>query len=514
MRLNSIKTFTTLGISRASFEQLDADGDGKFSSNCGSQGNDVCGTIKLYLSNGNVISLAGALNWRETTGSVVEVLGFIFDAGQNAVINYGNNLTYNITGGITKNSSSTLGLKSYKSSFTFVDGENRKGNAATSGLLDALNSEFLNSPQPSVISLNPASVMEGANLVFNVTLSSTTTSEQVLVLRFSGTAVSGTDYNTTLRPLQFSNNVVNNNDGTISIPSGVSSFSITVPTVDDAVIESTKTLILTLGAKTVTGNILDNDAGFLGGAIDADQTLCAGASPSAFTSSILASGGTGTITYSWESRTDNTNFSLATGSTNSTTFTAGPLTQTTYFRRKAVDAASTVAYSNVVTVTVSPTSVAGSISGTSALCAFGTPTAISTSYLDGVSNATSGSNRGQTFTTGATPGSLNNIKLTIWPVGSPYLILREWVSDSDPSVAFTGAIIATSNVASDMPSTTNWETPSTFEFSTRPYLAPNTKYIFQVVDGAPYVKIPGAYVGGGSNRKFKPYSCQGHAVFN
>ena len=257
---DNIKTFATLGILRASFEQTDTDADGLFDLSCGSQGNDVCGTIKLYLSNGTVISRAGALNWRETSGNIIDVLGFIFDAGQaDAIINYGSNQTYTIKAGKVARTSTTLGLRSYRSSVTFVNDEDRSGNAATNGLLGALNAELTNTPQPSVVSLNPASVTEGTNLVFNITLSATTTSEQVYTIRFTGTATSGSDFSTTL---QFTNNVVNNNDGTISVPAGVSSFSITVPTIDDQSVESSETVILSLGAKTATGNILDNDANF------------------------------------------------------------------------------------------------------------------------------------------------------------------------------------------------------------------------------------------------------------
>ncbi len=68
---NNIKKMSTLGIARITFGQSYA---GSFG---GTQGNDLSGTLKLYLTNGNVITLLGALNWRETTGSTVEVFGFI-----------------------------------------------------------------------------------------------------------------------------------------------------------------------------------------------------------------------------------------------------------------------------------------------------------------------------------------------------------------------------------------------------------------------------------------------------
>ena len=111
-KANNVKNLSTLGISRVSFGQSYS---GQFG---GTQGNDLSGVIKIYLAPGatspqavnSVISLNGALNWRETTGSTVEVFGFIFNTGQSASISF-NSQTYNISGGTTNGTSSTLGLK-------------------------------------------------------------------------------------------------------------------------------------------------------------------------------------------------------------------------------------------------------------------------------------------------------------------------------------------------------------------------------------------------------------------
>jgi len=258
---DNIKKLSTVGIARVSFSQPYASAFG------GTQGNDLAGTIKIYLTAGatssqavnSVITLNGALNWRETSsGNTIQVFGFIFNVGQSASIVF-NGSTYNIVGGSTARSSTTLGLKAYSGTFTFTDNEDRSGNAATNGLLDALNLELANSPQPSTITLTNNSVTEGQNLVYTVALSSATTANNPQVYTFSsaGTASSSVDYNSTYT---FSNGVVNNGDGTITVPGGVSSFTITVATTDDATIESTETLILNIGSKSATGSILDNDA--------------------------------------------------------------------------------------------------------------------------------------------------------------------------------------------------------------------------------------------------------------
>lgn len=260
---DNIKKLSTMGIARVSFGQPYI---GQFGANAGTQGNDLTGTIKIYLAAGatsaqavnSVITLNGALNWRETSsGNTIEVFGFILGAAQNATISY-NSQTFNLIGGTTARSSSTLGLKAYAGTFTFIDNENRSGNAATNGLLDALNFELNNTPQPSTITLTNNSVTEGQNLVYNVALSSATTSgnPQVYTFSFTGTSSSTVDYSTNIT---FTNGVINNGDGTITVPGGVSSFAITVSTIDDVNIESTETLILNIGSKSATGNILDND---------------------------------------------------------------------------------------------------------------------------------------------------------------------------------------------------------------------------------------------------------------
>ncbi|MEY2760395.1 MAG: hypothetical protein RLZZ96_295 [Bacteroidota bacterium] len=273
-KADNIKTFTTLGIARVSFSQVDLNGDGKFG-DAGTQGNDLAGTIRLYFNSGQIISLPGALNWREGT---TEVYGIIFDAAVNQSFTYGNNLTFTIRGGSVSGTGSNLGLKAYLSTVTFTDGQNRSGNAATSSILGAMNAELLTlSPQPS--SITSPSVVEGNNLVYTVTLTSATAAgnPQVYTFAKSGTSTATADYTT----FTFSNGVINNGDGTITVPGGVSNFTITVTTVDDSSVESTETLELSVGSKTGVGSILDND-----GSITATGTLsgfsaCAGTSSAA-----------------------------------------------------------------------------------------------------------------------------------------------------------------------------------------------------------------------------------------
>ncbi|MGI4739906.1 MAG: gliding motility-associated C-terminal domain-containing protein [Janthinobacterium lividum] len=120
------------------------------------------------------------------------------------------------------------------------------------------------------------------------------------------------------------------------------------------------------------------------GSIAADQTFCAGGTPSPLTSNAPAAGGTGAISYQWESSADNSNWTAITGATG-LTYAPGQLPATTYFRRRAnSSSACAPAVSNVVTITVAPALAAGTIGTDQSLCAGTAPTPLtSTSAATG-----------------------------------------------------------------------------------------------------------------------------------
>ena len=116
--------------------------------------------------------------------------------------------------------------------------------------------------QPSIISVEPGApgitddaVVEGNPLVFTVTLSEAPLTPATYPFALGGGSASPADYGSAV----FSNGVVLNPNGTVTVPAGVTSFSVTLPTVDDALVEPTETVPLTVGGVTGTGSILDND---------------------------------------------------------------------------------------------------------------------------------------------------------------------------------------------------------------------------------------------------------------
>jgi len=126
----------------------------------------------------------------------------------------------------------------------------------------------------------------------------------------------------------------------------------------------------TVYSNTVTITIY---ADINGGAIAADQTVCNGADPVAFTSGSIATGGNGAFTYFWQQNTGSgwTNIIGASGLTYDVP--AG-ITQTTQYRRGATNLCGT-GYSNTLTVTVSNAINGGQISSPAAVCYNGDPVA-------------------------------------------------------------------------------------------------------------------------------------------
>ncbi|MCG3879282.1 Calx-beta domain-containing protein, partial [Psychrobacter sp. Ps6] len=108
-----------------------------------------------------------------------------------------------------------------------------------------------------VVSVSDASADEGGILTHTVTLSNPT--EVAVSYPFvisDDTATVGSDYDNA--PV-FSNGVVLNADGTITIPAGVTSFTVSYPALNDDLDELTETTTLTIGTGVGTGTITDTD---------------------------------------------------------------------------------------------------------------------------------------------------------------------------------------------------------------------------------------------------------------
>lgn len=138
----NVKSLTTLGIQRVSFGQTTSTGEFFL------QGNDILGELEFLLLDGTVKTLNASLTWRVTTGNKIEAFGFIPVHGDSITYTY-NSIPRKIFGSAT--SGSDVLLVALNSTFRWNDGDNVNGNAATSGLLDALNDylDYINANKPA-----------------------------------------------------------------------------------------------------------------------------------------------------------------------------------------------------------------------------------------------------------------------------------------------------------------------------------------------------------------------------
>lgn len=117
---------------------------------------------------------------------------------------------------------------------------------------------------PTVSTVSSPTATEGSPLAFLITLSGATNRSTDYVFTLTGTAT-GSDYTSTITTAMCDNSVTvsgaSGSGGTFTVPSGVSSFTVTVPTTSDTIDEADETVILNLpGSVSGTGTITDNDA--------------------------------------------------------------------------------------------------------------------------------------------------------------------------------------------------------------------------------------------------------------
>ena len=124
---NSIKTLSTLGISKAMVFQ-----DSNNGSFGGTQGNDYAVGVRLFFADGSVKTINAAVNWRISSGNTNLMIGVIPDAATN--------LTFAYSGGnFTIGPTSNMVFELIGANYSYSDGDNLSGNAATAQAMDALN---------------------------------------------------------------------------------------------------------------------------------------------------------------------------------------------------------------------------------------------------------------------------------------------------------------------------------------------------------------------------------------
>ncbi|MFM5967828.1 MAG: Calx-beta domain-containing protein, partial [Micrococcales bacterium] len=123
------------------------------------QGNDIPVTITVNFVDGSRISVAGAVNWRETaSGGVLRGIGLRLDQ---AIAD-----GYPLTAGKSK----TYLLKIPNSTLTIANGGSASGNAALSNVLSSLNAQLATVSNFTMSKTAPASVNQGASIAYTIGL--------------------------------------------------------------------------------------------------------------------------------------------------------------------------------------------------------------------------------------------------------------------------------------------------------------------------------------------------------
>ena len=173
------------------------------------------------------------------------------------------NSTFVFSNGVTLQSPTLLRIPSGVNTFTItvntIDDATIEGDetyritvGGVVGIGTITNNDF--APPVTVTSITSPTVAEGGNLVYNVALSGASIG-QTFSFATSGTATANSDYSTAFT---FSNGVTLGS-GLVTVPSGISAFTLTVATTDDLLVESDETLVVTIGGITGTGTITSSD---------------------------------------------------------------------------------------------------------------------------------------------------------------------------------------------------------------------------------------------------------------
>ncbi|MEN9995053.1 MAG: hypothetical protein RL762_1710, partial [Bacteroidota bacterium] len=319
------------------------------------QGNDIIGSVLITDAAGVEHAINGFIKWRTPSGNSPYTLVFQPAAGISATLatnSFNGSSSYTINDvkyiGLTFNGS-TLAISPVPGTVT--------GNAANTGLLDALNTYLGTFAKISIADLT---VNENTgNATVTVSLSGSSTSNiTVNYTTSNGTATAGADYTTT--------------SGTLTFSAGETTKTFNIPITDDSNIELSETINISLsdpinasildhaGVVTITDN--DNNPASANAGLDA--SICAG---NTFTTSGSSSNGT----IHW---TTSGTGSFTNGTTNTAVYTPSASDISAGSVNLTMTVTGTTTVTDVMTLTINPLTTAGTISGTTAICANGSST--------------------------------------------------------------------------------------------------------------------------------------------
>ncbi len=142
--------------------------------------------------------------------------------------------------------------------YVAVDSESGVSDPSTVNIVNEMLDGNVAENGPAVQSITGVTVVEGDNVTFSVSLNNATDQTVKYQVDFSAEGSSTSSQDIDLSNATFTNGV-KYLGGYLIVPAGVNGFDITIPSIDDQLVESTESLVIKVGDVSGVGYINDND---------------------------------------------------------------------------------------------------------------------------------------------------------------------------------------------------------------------------------------------------------------
>ncbi|MBE3788734.1 tandem-95 repeat protein [Vibrio parahaemolyticus] len=142
--------------------------------------------------------------------------------------------------------------------YVAVDSESGVSDPSTVNIVNEMLDGNVAENGPAVQSITGVTVVEGDNVTFSVSLNNATDQTVKYQVDFSVEGSSTSSQDIDLSNATFTNGV-KYLGGYLIVPAGVNGFDITIPSIDDQLVESTESLVIKVGDVSGVGYIDDND---------------------------------------------------------------------------------------------------------------------------------------------------------------------------------------------------------------------------------------------------------------
>ncbi|MCC3816021.1 tandem-95 repeat protein [Vibrio parahaemolyticus] len=142
--------------------------------------------------------------------------------------------------------------------YVAVDSESGVSDPSTVNIVNEMLDGNVAENGPAVQSITGVTVVEGDNVTFSVSLNNATYQTVKYQVDFSAEGSSTSSQDIDLSNATFTNGV-KYLGGYLIVPAGVNGFDITIPSIDDQLVESTESLVIKVGDVSGVGYIDDND---------------------------------------------------------------------------------------------------------------------------------------------------------------------------------------------------------------------------------------------------------------